>query len=97
MIARSFERIHRANLVAMGVLPVVWDEDATALVHADTTVAIHGLDRLGVETRALEIVLTAPDGSAQRYAARADIASAGQIALLRDGGLFARFARRFAG
>ena len=95
VIARGFERIHRANLVAMGVLPVVWDQDATGLVQADTTIAIHGLDCLGPDARALEIALTAPDGSEQRYPARADIASAGQIALLRDGGLFARFARRF--
>ena len=95
VIARSFERIHRANLVAMGVLPVVWDEDATVVVRADSRIAIWGLDRLGQESRALEIGIAAPDANMQRYPARADIGSASQIAMIREGGLFGRFARRF--
>lgn len=95
VIARSFERIHRANLVAMGVLPVVWDQDAAALVHADSRIAILGIDGLSPDRRDLIIEIDTPGEGVRRYPARADVGSAGQIALLRDGGLFARFARRF--
>ena len=97
VIARSFERIHRANLVAMGVLPVVWEEDAVACLRAGSIIAIHGLDRLSARSRRLEIAITDEDGATRRFSAQADITSEGQVALLRDGGLFARFARRFAG
>ncbi|WDF75134.1 aconitate hydratase AcnA [Novosphingobium sp. KACC 22771] len=95
VIARSFERIHRANLVAMGVLPIVWDQDAAGLVRADSRIAILGIDRLGADCGDLIIAIDTPGKGIAHYPARADVGSAGQIALLRDGGLFARFARRF--
>lgn len=95
VIARSFERIHRANLVAMGVLPIVWDQDAMALVRADSRTAILGIDRLSPDSGDLIIEIDTPGKGIARFPARADVGSAGQIVLLRDGGLFARFARRF--
>lgn len=95
VIARSFERIHRANLVAMGVLPVVWDQDAAGLVEAQSRISILGIGQLGEGRRDLVVLIETPGRAAQRFAARADIGSAGQLALLRDGGLFSRFARRF--
>ncbi|WCT79956.1 aconitate hydratase AcnA [Novosphingobium humi] len=95
VIARSFERIHRANLVAMGVLPIVWDQDAAGLVSAQSRIAILGIDRLGADSSDLVIEIDNPGEGIARFPAHADVGSAGQIGLLRDGGLFARFARRF--
>lgn len=95
IIARSFERIHRANLVAMGVLPVLWDQDASKLVRADSRIAILGIERLNADQRDLTIEIDTPGEEARRFPARADVGSDAQIALLRDGGLFARFARQF--
>jgi aconitate hydratase len=46
VIAQSFERIHRSNLVGMGVLPLVFEEGAswqTIGLKGDETVTIHGL------------------------------------------------------
>ncbi len=46
VIAQSFERIHRSNLVGMGVLPLVFEDGTswqTLGLKGDETVSIHGL------------------------------------------------------
>ena len=46
VVAQSFERIHRSNLVGMGVLPCVFEEEGTSWITLglnDETVSIHGL------------------------------------------------------
>ena len=46
VIAQSFERIHRSNLVGMGILPLVFEEGTSWLtlgLKGDETVTIHGL------------------------------------------------------
>lgn len=45
VIARSFERIHRSNLLALGVLPLVFDasEAAAAAIRAARRVSVSGL------------------------------------------------------
>jgi aconitate hydratase len=46
VVAQSFERIHRSNLVGMGVLPLVFEEDNSWQklgLKGDETVTIHGL------------------------------------------------------
>ena len=46
VIAESFERIHRSNLVGMGVLPLVFEEGTSWQslgLKGDETVTIHGL------------------------------------------------------
>jgi aconitate hydratase len=49
VIAESFERIHRSNLVGMGVIPFEFtggDTRKTLGLKGDETVAIHGLDTI---------------------------------------------------
>ncbi len=49
VIAQSFERIHRSNLVGMGVIPFVFDEDtswASLGLSGDETVTIAGLETI---------------------------------------------------
>ena len=46
VIAQSFERIHRSNLVGMGVVPLVFEDGTswqTLGLKGDETVTIHGL------------------------------------------------------
>ena len=48
VIAQSFERIHRSNLVGMGVLPLVFEDGTswqTLGLTGDETVTIRGLER----------------------------------------------------
>jgi aconitate hydratase len=69
VIARSYERIHRSNLVGMGVLPLEFkeEEDAAGLGLDGTELfSIRGLDR--IEPRGeLEVLAAKADGSEIRF------------------------------
>ncbi|MCB1933145.1 MAG: aconitate hydratase AcnA, partial [Candidatus Accumulibacter sp.] len=65
VIARSFERIHRANLVGMGVLPLQFmaDDSAMALaLRGDETYEIRGLGPDLVPMQNLTLVILRADG-----------------------------------
>ncbi len=97
VIARSFERIHRANLIALGVLPVVLEADMPA-IGAEHRIAVRGIAALSAESPALRVEITGADGALlHSLPARADVPSDGQLAMLRGGGLFARLRDRFGG
>lgn len=96
VIARSFERIHRANLVAMGVLPVVVaSTEPLPDITAETRISILGIGTLSPTQPELTLRLIAPDGSETIHPARADIRSQSQFALLAGGGLFALLKARY--
>ncbi|WP_374526678.1 aconitate hydratase AcnA [Novosphingobium sp.] len=96
VIARSFERIHRANLVALGVLPILVDGTCVPPV-AEDRITVRGVGGLSPQDRSLTIEIhRAAHGRVDRYDARADVHTAGQLALLRSGGLFAALRQRFA-
>ncbi|MFM7321072.1 MAG: aconitate hydratase AcnA [Armatimonadota bacterium] len=69
VVAQSFERIHRSNLVGMGVLPLQFRDGESAQTHGLDGTEVFDLTGLagGLSPR-LEVVLTAtkPDGSAVR-------------------------------
>lgn len=48
VVARSFERIHRSNLIGMGVLPIQFlndDSHASLQIHGDETFSLLGLEK----------------------------------------------------
>ncbi|WP_371432531.1 aconitate hydratase [Novosphingobium sp.] len=97
VIARSFERIHRANLIALGVLPVVVEADLSG-VSAAARIALRGIGALSEADRTLVVEILEPgQDEPLRLGARADVWSDSQFAMLRDGGLFAAFRKRFCG
>ena len=54
VIAESFERIHRSNLIGMGVLPLCFEKGATRKtlgLDGSETVHLTGLDKLGVSSK----------------------------------------------
>ncbi|MFT4962097.1 MAG: aconitate hydratase, partial [Paracoccaceae bacterium] len=65
VIAETFERIHRSNLVGMGVIPFEFtggDSRKTLGLTGDETVAIHGLDTV-TPLAEVPCTITFPDGS----------------------------------
>ncbi|UYP17926.1 aconitate hydratase AcnA [Rhodococcus sp. Z13] len=50
VLARSFERIHRTNLVAMGVLPIQWEGPAPESFDGSEEIDLLGLSELGSTT-----------------------------------------------
>jgi aconitate hydratase len=67
VVARSYERIHRSNLVGMGVLPLQFkgDDSAESLgIKGDETFDIAGLDKLAPQ-QDIKLIITRKDGSRQ--------------------------------
>jgi len=68
VIVKSFERIHRANLVFMGVLPLQFKEGTTALtlkLDGSETIDITGLEA-GIKPQMdVTMTITRKDGSTQ--------------------------------
>lgn len=94
VLASSFERIHRANLIAMGVAPIVVAEDFPDPASADR-ISVSGLGAATMDCCEVVIDVARAHGTRLRHVGRLDVRSESQIAMLRDGGLFAGLRRRF--
>ena len=72
-IAESFERIHRSNLVGMGVVPLVFEGDTSWQslgLKGDETVTIRGIAGDLKPRQKLDAEITSPDGNGPGGAAR---------------------------
>jgi aconitate hydratase len=76
VLAQSYERIHRSNLIGMGVLPLQFaaGESADSLgLTGEETFTVHGIAD-GVDTgERLEVEAASPDGSVKRFRAIARV------------------------
>ena len=92
MIAESFERIHRSNLVGMGVLPLEFANGETRQSLGLTGFErydIAGLDD-GLAPRAtLQVTATAPDGAKKQFSVRCRIDTPEEGLYFRNGGILA--------
>ena len=90
MIAESYERIHRANLVGMGVLPLQFQqgEGASALgITGTETFDIDGLSG-GLEPRQqVSVTVTRPDGTTFEFTAIARLDSNVDVLYYKNGGI----------
>jgi aconitate hydratase len=89
-LAESYERIHRSNLVGMGVLPLQFKEGENAAslgLTGQEVFDIAGLDN-GISPRS-EVTLTAtsPAGSRRRFQAVARLDSIVEVNYYRNGGI----------
>ena len=103
VIAQSFERIHRSNLVGMGVLPLVFEEGTRGQslgLKGDETVSIRGLgDGLKPRQR-LEAEITSASGEVTRAPLICRIDTLDELEYFRDGGILrlrAAATRRLSG
>jgi aconitate hydratase A / 2-methylisocitrate dehydratase len=90
VIAESFERIHRSNLIGMGVLPLEYkpgESRATLELTGAETVSLAGLAG-GVAPHArLKLVIKRPGGSATETEATARIDTASEAEYFAHGGI----------
>ncbi|MCC6675016.1 MAG: aconitate hydratase, partial [Thermomicrobiales bacterium] len=97
VLVESFERIHRSNLVGMGVLPAVFlpGENAASLgLSGDETFDITGIGE-GLEPHGrLQIRATKPDGTVIEFEAIARIDSSVELEYYRNGGILQTVLRR---
>ncbi|MEO7071486.1 MAG: aconitate hydratase AcnA [Rhodanobacter sp.] len=98
VIAESFERIHRSNLVGMGVLPLQFSAGENARTLGLTgyeTFAISGLD--DGNARRATVVATADDGSSKSFEVHVMLLTPKERAFFRHGGILQYVLRQLAG
>jgi aconitate hydratase len=92
VIAESYERIHRSNLIGMGVLPLQFPDGQSAAglgLTGEETFDITGAVALndGVTPATVAVTATAPDGSVVSFDAPLRIDTPGEADYYRNGGI----------
>ena len=98
VIAESFERIHRSNLVGMGVLPLQfldhWNRQTLQLT-GDETFSVTGVAELRPR-QAVEVTLTRADGSREAFMTRCRIDTVNELEYFLHGGILQYVLRNLA-
>jgi len=99
VIAQSFERIHRSNLIGMGVIPLQFAEGESWLtlgLKGDETIGIKGLSE-GLTPRAMLIVeITRGDGTMSLAKVQCRIDTLDELDYYRNGGIMPYVLRNLA-
>jgi aconitate hydratase len=98
VIAKSFERIHRSNLVQMGVFPLEFTrgEDASSLgLTGRESFEISGVTEPAPHMD-VEVIARADDGSEKRFVARARLDTPTDVTYIKQGGILPAVLRRLA-
>jgi aconitate hydratase len=98
VIAESFERIHRSNLVGMGVLPLQFADGETA-----ESLGLDGSEKFtitgvaGIQPRAdVEVTVSRSDGSESSFTARCRIDTYNELEYFHAGGILPYVLRKLA-
>jgi aconitate hydratase len=99
VIAQSFERIHRSNLVGMGVLPLVFEDGASWQslgIRGDERVTIEGIEDGLRPGQMLEARIEFADGSAKDVPVHCRIDTLDELDYFRHGGILQYVLRNLA-
>ena len=98
VIAENFERIHRSNLVGMGVIPFEFtagDTRKSLGLKGDETVSIHGLDTIQ-PLQDVPCTITYGDGTVKTITIKCRIDTAVEIEYIEHGGVLQYVLRNLA-
>ncbi len=98
VIVESFERIHRSNLVGMGVLPLQFQNDDTRLtlgLTSDDSFTITGVADLKPRQQ-VDVFVTRKDGTSFTFAALCRIDTANEAEYFMNGGILHYVLRKLA-
>ena len=103
VIAESFERIHRSNLVGMGILPLQFSPGESAESHILTGEEIYSflglkamLDNKFADGKTLHVKAVSTDGSTKLIATKVRIDTPQEIAYFENGGILQYVLRSLA-
>jgi aconitate hydratase len=99
VIAESFERIHRSNLVGMGVLPLEFTDGQTRQSLGLTGFESYSIDGLTSDMTArarLTVVARSADGGERRFAVVARIDTPEELNYFKNGGILPYVLRQLA-
>jgi aconitate hydratase len=99
VVARSFERIHRSNLVGMGVLPLQFtggDSAQSLGLKGDETIDVVGLEHI-VPQQELTVRISSSNGEKREIKVRSRIDTAIEVDYYRHGGILPYVLREIIG
>jgi aconitate hydratase len=97
VIAESYERIHRTNLVCMGILPLQYQDGDSAESMRLTGREVFSIEGLGDgSAREVTVSAVAEDGSARSFQARVRIDTPQEVEYYRHGGILQYVLRQLA-
>jgi aconitate hydratase len=99
VIAESYERIHRSNLVGMGVLPLVFQEGQSwrsLALDGSETVSVFGIDSIQPR-KVLQVRATRNDGSDVRFEVIARLDTQIEVEYFLHGGILPYALRKILG
>jgi aconitate hydratase len=100
VIAESFERIHRSNLVGMGVLPCEFTNGETRQslgLKGDETYSLTDVAAAVAGTSLAQVTAASPDGSTKHFAVKVRIDTPVEAIYYRNGGILPYVLRQLAG
>jgi len=89
VVAQSFERIHRSNLVGMGVVPLQFKEGESAEslgLTGEETIDVLGLDQMKPKSP-IKVVIHKKDGSKKEIECVLRIDTPNELKYVRAGGI----------
>jgi aconitate hydratase len=98
VVAQSFERIHRSNLVGMGVLPLVFEEGVSWQglgIKGDELVTMRGLAQLKPRQK-VAVAITFADGKTKEIEVLCRIDTEEELSYYRHGGILPFVLRNLA-
>jgi aconitate hydratase len=99
VVAQSFERIHRSNLVGMGVVPLTFEEGTswkTLGLKGDEVVTIHGIDDELKPRQRIEAEIRFADGRVEKVPLICRIDTLDELEYFRNGGILQYVLRSLA-
>jgi aconitate hydratase len=97
VIAESYERIHRSNLVGMGILPLQWKDGESASSHGLTgreSLTIRGLSGSLAPRQDVTVELERPDGGKAAVVVTARLDTPVEVNYFRNGGILQTVLRK---
>jgi len=97
VIAESFERIHRSNLVGMGVLPLQFKEGENAQslgINGFETFGVHGISEDLYPGKELTVTVTDKDGGQKEFRAICRLDTPVEVEYYRNGGILQTVLRK---
>ena len=91
VIAESFERIHRSNLIGMGILPLVFEESQSAAqlgLRGNEEYAFEGIRDALATQNLIPVTAQSPAGEWTQFRVRVDVRSEPEARALLQGGAF---------
>jgi len=97
VIAESYERIHRSNLVGMGILPLQFHDGESA-----TTLGLTGREIINIEglgdgsSKSVKVIATSENGSSKQFDVHVRIDTPQEVEYYRNGGILHYVLRQLA-